>query len=213
MFMVFALVLTLVGCSVLVTAAVMLRRGRHRTFPPVVELAQTTTLPRLGHKLASMTARQPTSTAEAGVASPRPSIPSGPTGSLAVPVLSAPPVMFVDADHLIDATAGTHDADVVTASNGHGEPINTPPAPADLADKSVYEFKKSPYATSVVQGSLISLPDDDEGDLPIKFRSAHPTARPIVEAGDKADHVRIAGVDGRIHLDNTTPVVFGPSAD
>jgi hypothetical protein len=192
--------LVLALCLSVALAMAYVRSRKKQQFPPVVELAHTTTLPRLGHKIASMTARETTP-------------PPTPTAPPALP-----PVPFV---MVAEPVSPSHPDAVLAAENPTAAFVPPPvtgyvaPVPATSTDdgKSIYEVGKSPYAAPIVQGAVISLPDDDEGDLPIKFRSDHPSAKPIVEAGDHANDVRIAGADGRIHLGHNAPVVFGPPTD
>lgn len=179
------------GCA---AAAVLLRsRRRARTFPPVVELAHTSTLPRLGFKIASLTARE--------IAAPEPAVAVPPPPALPFATMTQP-VPRPD-DRADDARTATPEA---RQDQVRGEEPDHP-------SRSVYEVKKSPYATPVVQGARITLPDDDQTDLPIRFRSEHPNARPIAEAGDHADQVQILGPTGQISVDRDAPIQFGPSAD
>lgn len=182
------LVIGLVLAACLSTAAAMMLRARTHppTFPPVVEQAQTTMLPRLGFKIATFNARTPTRRT-ANTSDLAPAIPS-----LTGIETRAP----VTAD--LDAPAAT---------------VEIPRASVDPA-RSVYEVRTGPYAAPNVHASRISLPDDDDQpDLPIVFRSTHPSAMPIVEAGESAEQVCVVGVDGRIYLGADAPVVFGTSTD
>lgn len=175
--------LLLLGLTCAALAALVARRRRAQ-FPPVVELAHTAPLPRLGFKIAALTAHKAPPTVEA-------SQPDGPTAAEApsgIPTVNRPP----------DPIEGN--ASLVPAQE------------SGVSAGSVYEMHSSPYAFNGVQGGHITLSDDGEDDLPIRFRSQDPHAIPIAEQGDTAFEVKVADADGRIQMTASGNIEFvGPT--
>lgn len=209
------------------------RRSR-KTFPPVVELAQTTAPSRLALKVTSLIARSPKNKQPGPSPAAIPFLGDLPTPDKAAPAgaaeVSARSAFSSGATQPLSPLPDTEDRfpRPVTATSTSAPPSAAEhhhPAPdsavakgdghlGHTTERSVYELVTGPYAAPIVHGTQIRLPDSGDTDLDIVFRSTHPDAQPILEAGESAQEVRITGPDGRIGFtDRGDSIAFGPSAD
>ena len=138
--------------TVLLAAVLILRARRVTTTAPVVELAR----------------RRP------GLSLPTK---AGPVPAAAPP--SRGSVLFLLGDDLSSSGAPPPRpvAPVAPVQVSSVAPVR---APAPSGDRPVHVTRRSPYAAPIVQGTRISLPDDDVTDLAIEFRSGSPLETPIV---------------------------------